>query len=95
VSSQAVISVWDIDMGTSFALCSTLLTGDSQPGNRATSPAAGRQPAFCQVISNRPHPCPVVHGMVFALSNSFAVSGHKTSVEPGHLCSLEKPSLSV
>ena len=59
--------------GTSFALCSTFFTGDSEPRNQAPPPAAGRHAAFCQVISNRPHPCLVVHGLVFAVPNSFAV----------------------
>jgi hypothetical protein len=61
-------------MGQSPLSLFHLLTGDSQPSNQAAPPAAVRQSAFYQVLPNRPHPCLVVHRLVFAVSNSFAAS---------------------
>ncbi len=61
-------------MGQSPLSLFHLLTGDSQPSNQAAPPAAVRQSAFCQVLPNRPHPCLIVHRLVFAVLNSFAAS---------------------
>jgi hypothetical protein len=92
VLSQAVISAWAVNMGQVSFFLFHLLTGNSQPSNQTTLPAAGRRSALCQVIPNRPHPCPVAHGMVFAVSNSFAVFCDHTrpSWSLGHLCPLRR-----
>jgi hypothetical protein len=65
-----------------------LLTGNSQPSNHTTPPAAGRRSTFCQVTPNRPHPCPAAPGVVSAMPNSFAVS-----VAPGPSRSLDTCAL--
>jgi hypothetical protein len=85
-SSPSGMSTWD-----RFRSLFHLLTGDSQPSNHTTPPAAGRRSTFCQVTPNRPHPCPAAPGVPFAMPNSFAVSvAPKVIVELGHLCPFER-----